>query len=86
MQKNNILNKTYTFPSGLDISPSTLKSYIKSFWFDVFTPLHSNNSDIHLMLMCVPKGVVGYKVVNTEFKTIADLRRVNFSDRELFTR
>ena len=45
---------------------------------------HSSNSDIHLMLMCVPKGVVGYKVVNTEFKTIAELRKVNFSDRDIF--
>ena len=39
------------------------------------------------MLMCVPKGVVGYgdSNVGSEFKSIAGLRKVNFDDRDIFT-
>lgn len=80
IQTNNILNKSYDLPSTLDMTQDVLKTYIKSFWYDVFLPLHNSNSNIHLMLMCK----IGYKQVNIEYKTIADLRRVNFGDRELF--
>ena len=77
-----ILNKTYTLSASSNISADILRAHIKSFWYDVFTPLHAKGADIHLMLMCK----IGYdENNNTEYKTIADLRRVNFDDKEVFT-
>ena len=47
-----ILNKTYTLSANTNISADILRAHIKSFWYDVFTPLQSKGADIHLMLMC----------------------------------
>ena len=73
-----ILNKTYTLTGDNNISPDMLRSYVKFFWQDVFVSLHSSNSNIHLNLMCK----IGINA--TEYKTMAPLRKVNFSDRDIF--
>ena len=33
-----ILNKTYELSNNLNITPDVLRTYIKSFCYDVFTP------------------------------------------------
>lgn len=72
---------TYTLPQSSTITNAILKKYIKMLWNDVFKPLHSKNNNIHLLLLC--------KVVYTDstvgYRTLADMRKVNFSDREMFT-
>lgn len=79
--QNNVLNKTYQISNNLNISPEVLRSHVKFLWFDIFKPLHDSNANIHLMLMCK----IGYNENNnTEYKTIADLRRVNYTDRDIF--
>ena len=74
--------QTYTLEySNLTITNDVLQGYIKLFWKDIFIPLNSHNPNIHLMLLCKVQFVdstMGYR-------TLADLRRVNFSDRGLFT-
>ena len=83
MIKTNLLNKLYNLNDQVDLTPEVLRSYVKSFWHDVFMPLHSSNSNIHLNLMC--KVGYGDSNVGSEFKTIAELRKVNFDDRDIFT-
>ena len=43
-----ILNKTYQLNGHNNISADVLRSYVKSFWHDVFMPLHSSNSNIKI--------------------------------------
>ena len=50
--QNNLLNKTYELSNNLNISPEVLRTYIKSFCYDVFLRLRNENPDIHLNLMC----------------------------------
>jgi DNA polymerase family B len=71
-----IKSQTYSI-NKLLLTNEVLESYISNFWSDIFTPL---NSTKHLMLMC--------KVEFTEsemgYRTLGDLRRVNFTDKKLF--
>lgn len=68
--QNNLLTKTYTLSANTNISADILRAHIKLFWFDIYLPLHSNNNNIHLNLMCK----VGYdENNNTDYKTVAPL-------------
>ena len=76
-----ILNKIYILNGQNNISADILRAHVKSFWFDIYLPLHSNNNNIHLNLMCK----IGYDVNNnTDYKTVAPLRKVNFDDKDIF--
>lgn len=70
----NIKTKIYVLPNSTPITKIILNGYIKLFWGEIFTPLHLENSNMHLMLMC--------KVEFTDpaqgYRTLADMRRVNF--------
>lgn len=74
-----IRTKIYLLPQNITLTPNILKEYIQLFWNDIFNPLQLKNSNMHLMLMV--------KVLFTDdgYRTLADLRRVNFTDNELFT-
>ena len=80
-QKSLIQVQNYELPNSFAITNEILKSYISLFWQDVFTPLYNKNNNIHLLILCK----VGFKGSNAfEYRTIADLRSVNFSDQDLF--
>ena len=71
--------KTYTINNSL-LTNELLSAYINLFWKEVFEQLTKGPSVQHLMLMCkveFKEGEVGYR-------TIGDLRRVNYEDKELF--
>ena len=77
----NILNiKSYSISSNL-ITNEMLIAYIENFWNDVFIPLNENNNNqIHLLLMCK----VHFLDSSLGYRVIGQLRKVNFSDKNLF--
>jgi hypothetical protein len=76
-----ILSKTYNLTEIGTLSNLVLKNYIQYFWNDVFKPLHVHTNNIHLMLLCK----VEFLEPEMGYRTLGDLRKVNYSDRELFT-
>ena len=59
------------------LTPELIRVYTKTFWTEIFVPIN-NIKPSHLLLMCKVK-------YDGEYKTIADLRKVNLNDRDLFT-
>lgn len=72
--------QTYKLPQASTLTKEILTSYIDLFWNDIFKPLHDNNSNIHLMIMCK----VNYADSSIGHRTIANLRIINFIDKSLF--
>lgn len=66
---------------NLFITNELLTSYINLFWNKTFSRLVLSRKDIHLLLL------VKVQFLDNEmgYKTLADLRKVNFDDKELFT-
>src|SRR3978361_187346 len=71
-----IKSQTYSI-NKLVLTNKILEAYIHNFWSDIFTSLKSSK---HLMLMCK----VEFKEAELGYRTLGDLRRVNFEDKELF--
>ena len=72
-----IQRQNYTIKSLL-ITNELLTIYINRFWSDIFSKIKNNK---HLMLMCK----VQYLNSDLGYRTLGDLRSVNFDDKELFT-
>lgn len=73
--------KVKSYPiNNITLSPEFLNIYINKFWEDIFSPLNTDTSPKHLYLMC--------KVLFTDphmgYRTLGHLRKVNFSDKDLF--
>jgi hypothetical protein len=68
--------QTYSI-NQLLLSNKVLEAYINNFWIDIFTSIKDTK---HLMLMCK----VEFMESEMGYRTLGDLRRVNFSDKELF--
>ena len=62
------------------VTDEVLNAYINNFWNDVFTPINNSKSPKHLLLMC--KVVFADSALG--YRTLGHLRKVNFSDKELF--
>lgn len=75
-----ILIKSYIINKTTTINKNILKYYVKHFWNDVFQPLHNNNNNMHLLLMCK----VEFQESTMGYRTLADLRKVNFTDVDYF--
>jgi hypothetical protein len=71
--------QTYTLINNI-LTNKILNGYINKFWNDIFNHLHSSNPNIHLMLMCK----VEFNKPELGYRTLAHLRKVNFSDKDLF--
>jgi hypothetical protein len=65
----------YSLNSSL-LSNQILELYVTNFWNDIFSTLGNK----HLMLMCK----VEFSESELGYRTLGHLRRVNFSDKELF--
>jgi len=70
--------QSYSVNNNL-LTNQILGVYINNFWNDVFAPL-IKSGDKHLMLMCK----VEFNDSGLGYRTLGDLRRVNFNDRDLF--
>jgi DNA polymerase type B, organellar and viral len=74
-----ILLKTYTLPQGTTLNNQIVSAYISNFWNTIFKNL-AKNKKMHLMIMCK----VHFTNPELGYRTLADLRRVNYSDKNLF--
>nr|YP_010170417.1 DNA polymerase [Phanerochaete carnosa]QRZ60399.1 DNA polymerase [Phanerochaete carnosa] len=75
-----ICNKTYELPQSTPITKDVISGCVTMFWEDVYKTLYINNNNIHLLLMCK----VEFTDKSVGYKTLADMRKVNWSDREAF--
>jgi hypothetical protein len=58
-----------------------MEEYINNFWNDVFSPIvDSAEAPKHLMLMCK----VEFNDLELGYRTLGHLRRVNYTDKDLF--
>jgi hypothetical protein len=75
----------YTSPasstSNIHLTNKTVSSYITKFWNDKYTPIIESNSNKHLMILVK----VQYSEKILGYRTLGHLRKVNYSDKELFT-
>lgn len=70
--------KIQSYPiNNMILSKKLLSIYVNQFWKEVFSKISTNK---HLWLMCK----VNYSIPTPEYKTLGHLRRVNYSDKELF--
>jgi len=65
--------------NNLLLTNQVLDAYITNFWNDVFSQL-IKSSDKHLLLMCK----VEFNNSELGYRTLGELRRVNFDDKEMF--
>jgi hypothetical protein len=76
-----ILNKKYHLDTPMSITKEILKGYVKLFWRSEFFNIHSTKPESHLLLMCK----VLFEDSTMGYRTLGDMRKVNFTDRTLFT-
>ena len=72
-----IQSKLYKLPSSSTLSTKVLFTYIQSFWTEVFATLDSHDNK-HLLLL------VKVQFTNGGYRTLADMRKVNFMDKDSF--
>jgi DNA polymerase type B, organellar and viral len=72
--------QNYNIGNNITLTADILSAYINNFWKEVYAPLHNKNAEMHLMLMCK----VEFTDPTLGFRSLAELRKVNFSDRKLF--
>ncbi len=70
--------QSYSVNNNL-LTNQILGMYINNFWNDIFAPLVESGNK-HLMIMVK----VEFNESEMGYRTLGDLRRVNFNDRELF--
>jgi len=69
--------KSYTIKNNLTLTNELLVNYISQFWTDIFSQFKDNK---HLLLMCKVK----FSNEDMGYRTLGNLRKVNFNDKELF--
>jgi hypothetical protein len=69
--------KNYPISNNIVLSHEILSNYITNFWNDVFINIKDTS---HIMVMCK----VQFTEYEMGYKTLGHLRRVNYSDKELF--
>jgi len=70
--------QTYSL-NNLLLTKEVLSSYVNNFWSDVFSQI-TDHSNKHLLLMCK----VEFDNPSLGQRSLANLRKVNFSDKDLF--
>ena len=75
-----IQTKKYQLSYESGATPTVIKEYINQFWSDVFKPLHKSNPNTHLLLMVK----VQFKDSTVGYRSLANMRKVNFGDKNLF--
>jgi hypothetical protein len=71
--------QTYNINKTITLTKDSLTQFISKFWNEIFATL-DNKDNIHLMLL------VKVQFVNDEVRTLANMRKVNFTDNDLFTK
>lgn len=71
----------YNLAESIILTNEVLNTYISQFWNEIFVPINDENQPKYLMILCKIKLISGN---NESYKTLAPLRRVEFSDKDLF--
>lgn len=69
--------KKYTIKNNLTLTNELLINYISQFWTEIFSQFKDNK---HLLLMCKVK----FSNEDMGYRTLGNLRKVNFNDKDLF--
>ena len=77
--KTIILTKFYKLSKGIILNNNTLTKYIDSFWNDILS-VNPSRYNIHTLILCK------VQFNNNQTRTLAGMRKVNFSDKDLFTK
>nr|YP_010170401.1 DNA polymerase type B [Phanerochaete carnosa]QRZ60383.1 DNA polymerase type B [Phanerochaete carnosa] len=73
-------SQTYILKKGTTVTGPVLKLYVKLFWNDIFKPLHINNENTHLLVICK----IEYDDSTLGHRSLANLRKLNYTDMNLF--
>jgi|ERR1700749_1188094 len=73
-------SKLYNLQSNTILTQEVLSAYITNFWNDVFTKLHKDSNPKYLMILCK----IEFTDLSLGYRTIGYLRKVNFSDKEMY--
>lgn len=76
-----IQNITYTLPQSSPLTSQLLTKYINLFFSKIFSSIYTESKPVHLMLMVK----VEFTDDSVGYRTLADLRKVNFNDKDVFT-
>ena len=76
-----IQNTTYTLPQSSPLTSQLLTKYINLFFSKIFSSVYTESKPVHLMLMVK----VEFNDDSVGYRTLADLRKVNFTDKDVFT-
>lgn len=76
----NILTRSYKLSQSTIITKDIMSGYVNLFWDDVYIPLNISNMNSHLLLMCK----VEFSDPALGYRTLGDMRKVNFSDKNLY--
>lgn len=79
-----IQNTTYTLPQSSPLTSQLLTKYINLFFSKIFSSVYTAggaSKPVHLMLMVK----VEFNDDSVGYRTLADLRKVNFTDKDVFT-
>jgi len=71
--------KKYSLNSNTILTNEVLNVYINNFWNEMFSPL-IKSEDKHLLLLCK----VEFSDSTLGYRTLGQLRKVNFEDKKLF--
>ena len=76
----------YKLPQGSNLNPALLKAYINKFWEDYYKAAAAADPNSHLLLMCkVHFSSSHYKESGgLTYRSLGALRRVNYTDKDLF--
>ena len=75
-----LLAQVYNLTGLTSLNSQTLKTHVDLFWKDIFKEINDKDPDTHLLVIVRVK----FEDVNVGYRSIADMRRVNFTDREEF--
>ena len=74
----NFISKTYKL-TNIQLSEDVIQTYVNQFWNDIFKNIIQHNTEKHLLILCK-----AHFTDSSGYKTLGNLRKVNFSDKEAF--
>ena len=75
-----IKHQTYQISNVLTLNRDVLTLFVNKFWDDVFLPLSNIGKVYHLLIICK----VEFKDPSLGYKSLANMRKVNIDDKDLF--
>ena len=80
-----IQQKSYIINQQIILTSEVLNSYVLQFWNEVFDQTNQSENVKHLMVLCKVKYSETETEIESGYRTLGPLRRVEFKDLDLFT-